>query len=78
VSTFTRSGVAHITGTSVAVDVPGGLSATSHVLATMQTTTSANVSVKSASPSTATGKVTITLTAAAPAGGLDVAWLVFG
>ncbi len=78
VSTFTRSGVAHITGTTLAVDVPGGLSSASHVLATMQTTTAASVSVKSATPSTATGKVTITLTAAAPAGGVDVAWLVFG
>ena len=78
VSTFTRSGVVHISGTSMAVDVAGGLTSSSHVLATMQTTTAANVSVKSASPSSATGKITITLTAAAPAGGVDVAWLVFG
>jgi hypothetical protein len=78
VASFTRSGVAHITGTSVTVDVAGGLTATSHVLATMQTTTAANVSVKSATPSTSTGRVTITLTAAAPAGGVDVGWFVFG
>jgi hypothetical protein len=78
VLTHTRSGVAHITGTSLAVNVPGGLSATSFVLATMQTTTGANVGVKSATPSSATGKVTITLTAAAPAGGVDVGWFVVG
>ena len=78
VSTFTRSGVVHVSGTSVTVDVAGGLTSTSHVLATMQTTTAAAVSVKSASPSSSTGKITITLTAAAPAGGVDVAWLVFG
>jgi hypothetical protein len=78
VLSHTRSGVAHITGTSLAVDVPGGLTASSHVLATMQTTTAANVTVKSATPSTSTGKVTITLSAAAPAGGVDVGWFVFG
>jgi hypothetical protein len=44
----------------------------------MQTTTATNVGVKSATPNAATGKVTITLTAAAPSGGINVAWFVLG
>jgi len=80
VASFTRSNVATVpaAATSVVVNVPGGLTATSHVLATMQTTTAANVGVKSATPNSATGKITIRLTAAAPTGGISVAWFVFG
>ena len=80
VATFTRSNVATVPATAavVVVNVPGGLGATSHVLATMQTTTASNIGVKSATPDPATGKITITLTAAAPAGGITVAWFVFG
>jgi hypothetical protein len=80
VASFTRSNVATVPAgaTSVVVNVQGGLTATSHVLATMQTTTAANVGVKSATPNTATGKITIRLTAAAPTGGISVAWFVFG
>ena len=44
----------------------------------MQTTTGANVGVKSATPNPTTGAITITLTAAAPASGITVAWFVVG
>jgi hypothetical protein len=78
VASFSRSGLVHIADPDVTVDVPGGLSLTSHVLATMQTTTSADIAVKSAIPTTSKGRITITLTAPAPPGGVDVAWFVFG
>jgi len=82
-STFSRSGVVTIaagatSNAAAPVAVAGGLTAASHVLATMQTTTATNIGVKSATPNAGTGKITITLTAAAPAGGIVVAWFVFG
>jgi hypothetical protein len=61
--------------------VAGGLTSTAYVLATMQTVVAANVSVKAAVPilsGTNKGKVQIYLTANAPAGGVKVAWFVFG
>jgi hypothetical protein len=78
VASFTRSGVATFTtaGTSILVDVPGGLSATSNVLATLQTNTG-TVAVRAAVPNTVTGKITIYLTASV-AVGTKVAWFVFG
>jgi len=56
--------------------VPGGLTASSHVLATMQTNTGA-IGVRAAVPNPATGKVTIYLTGTAPKGA-KIAWFVFG
>jgi hypothetical protein len=78
VASFTRSGAVTLGGTakSVTVSVPGGLTASSHVLATMQTNTGA-IGVRAAVPNTATGKVTIFLTGTAPKG-TKVAWFVFG
>lgn len=58
------------------VTVPGGLTATSHVLATLQTNTG-TVAVRAAVPNTSTGKITIYFTASAPVG-TKVAWFVFG
>ena len=78
VASFTRSNVVTVAtnATSVVVNVPGGLSATSHVLATVQTNLG-TVGVRAAVPNPANGKVTIYLTGAAPAG-TKVAWFVFG
>jgi hypothetical protein len=78
VASFTRSGVVSLTGaaSSVVVSVPGGLTATSHVLATLQTNTG-TVAVRAAVPNPANGKVTIFLGANAPAG-TKIAWFVFG
>ena len=55
--------------------MPGGLSATSNVLATVQSNTA--VGVRSAVPHPLTGKVTIHFNAIAPEG-TKVAWFVFG
>jgi hypothetical protein len=76
---FSRSGVASIpkNATSVVVKVPGGLSSTSSVIATLQGTVSGNVAVKSAAISPSTGRATIYLTAKAPAT-LKVAWFALG
>lgn len=78
VATFTRSGVATLSAaaTSVLVTVPGGLTSTSHVLATMQTNHS-TLAVRAAVPDTANGKVNIYFTESAPVGA-KVAWFVFG
>jgi hypothetical protein len=80
VATFTRTGVANVPAgsSSVQLNVPGGLSAASHVLATMQTATGVDIAVKSATPNAGTGKITIALTRNAPGGGVQVAWFVFG
>ena len=82
VSTFTRSNVATVpaAATNVVVSVPGGLSATSHVLATCQTHVASGTQpqIQAAVPNPATGKITIYLAGAAPAGGVIVAWFVFG
>jgi hypothetical protein len=80
VAAFTRSGVTTIAaGTaSVVASVPGGLTAASHVLATIQGAPAGAISVKSVAPTTATGKITIYLTEDAPAGGITVAWFVLG
>jgi hypothetical protein len=78
-ATFTRTGVLTIpAGKTLATTaaVPGGLSASSHVLATMQTATAAAIAVKAAVPKA--GRITIYLTGKAPAGGVKVAWFVFG
>jgi hypothetical protein len=77
VASFSRSGVATIAAaaTSVVMSVPGGLAATSHVLAMVQT--NSTVWVKAVVPSTATGKITIYLNAA-PSTAITVAWFVFG
>ncbi len=78
VASFTRSGVAQLTtaGTSVLVSVPGGLTAASHVLATLQNNVG-NVGVRAAVPNTANGKITIFLTGSVPVG-TKIAWFVFG
>jgi hypothetical protein len=78
VASFTRSGAVTLAGraSSVVVAVPGGLTASSHVLATMQTNTG-TIGVRAAVPNTATGKVTIFLTGTAPKG-TKIAWFVFG
>jgi hypothetical protein len=76
---FTRSGLVSLSaaGTSVTTPaVPGGLTANSHVLATVQTDVG-TVAVRAAVPHTTTGKITIHLTAQAPAG-TEVAYFVFG
>jgi hypothetical protein len=82
VAAFTRSGVMTVppAAASVVVNVPGGLSAASHVLATCQThvASGAQPQIQAAVPNAATGKITIYLAAAAPAGGVAVAWFVFG
>jgi len=77
VSTFTRSGAVGIAaGTeSVVVAVPGGLSATSHVLATLQTN-AGTVAVRAAVPDPAAGEITIYLTSA-PTVVVQVGWFVF-
>jgi hypothetical protein len=84
---FTRSGVLTIpAGATNALTplVAGGLAASAHVLATVQEN-KGTVTVRAAVPITAVGpnqgKIQIFLTGAvpaAPAGGLKVAWLVFG
>jgi len=76
---FTRSGVATLSAaaTSVVVTVLGGLKATSHVLATLQTDGAVGLAVRAAVPNTSTGKVTIYFTESAPAG-TKVGWFVFG
>jgi hypothetical protein len=78
VASFTRSGAVTLGGKvkSVTVSVPGGLTASSHVLATMQTNTG-TIGVRAAVPNPATGKVTIYLTGTAPKG-TKIAWFVFG
>ena len=77
VATFQRSGAVTLLAAAhaVEVDVPGGLSAASNVLATVQSNTA--VGVRSAVPHPLTGKVTIHFNAMAPAG-TKVAWFVFG
>jgi hypothetical protein len=78
VASFTRSGAVTLGGKakSVTVAVPGGLTASSHVLATMQTNTG-TIGVRAAVPNLATGKVTIYLTGTAPKD-TKIAWFVFG
>jgi hypothetical protein len=78
VAAFTRSGAVTLAGraSSVVVAVPGGLTASSNVLATMQSNTGA-IGVRAAVPNLATGKVTIYLTGTAPKGA-KIAWFVFG
>jgi hypothetical protein len=83
VSTFTRSGVATIAAgaTSIVVNVAGGLTATSHVLATLQTRFASGTQpqIQSVVPATGTGKITIYLSAAVPASHtVSVAWFVVG
>ena len=82
VARFTRSGTVIIsaTFTSVVVNVPGGLTGTSHVLATMQThLASGTPRILAAVPNTATGKITIYLDAPVPAQQtVTIAWFVFG
>jgi hypothetical protein len=78
VATFTRSGTVTLAAaaTSIVVSVPGGLSATSNVLATIQTNLG-TVAVRAAVPNALTGKVTIYFTTSAPIN-TKVAWFVFG
>jgi hypothetical protein len=82
VAAFTRSGTAVISATflSVVVNVPGGLTATSHVLATMQThLASGTPRVLAAVPNPANGKITIFLDAPVPSmQTVKIAWFVFG
>ncbi len=79
---FTRSGTAVISATfnSVVVNVPGGLTATSHVLATMQThLASGTPRVLAAVPNPANGRITICLDAPVPSmKTVTIAWFVFG
>ena len=80
VASFTRSGLTTLpaAATSAVVAVPGGLSATSHVLATLQTDSGAEtLAVHAAVPNDSTGKITIYFTGSAPSG-TKVAWFVFG
>jgi hypothetical protein len=81
---FSRSAVLTVpAGASSAFTalVPGGLLATSHVLATVQEDKGA-IGVRAAVPITAAGpnqgKIQVFLTGAAPAGGVKVAWFVLG
>jgi hypothetical protein len=81
---FTRSAVLTVpAGASSAFTalVPGGLLATSHVLATVQEN-KGSIGVRAAVPITAAGanrgKIQVFLTGAAPAGGVKVAWFVLG
>jgi len=86
-ATFDRSGLLTIpAGASKAFTslVPGGLSASSRILATIQEN-KGTITVRAAVPITAAGpnkgKIQIILTGpvpASPAGGLKVAWFVFG
>jgi hypothetical protein len=77
---FRRSGVVTITSANQALTgiVPGGLDASSHVLATMQTN-SGTLTVRAAVP-IVTGananKIQIFLTGTAPSSGVKVAWFV--
>ncbi len=77
VAAFTRSNVVSMTTASTVVSVPGGLTAASHVLATMQTKLATTPQILAAVPNAATGKITIYLSAA-PASAVNVAWFVFG
>ena len=80
---FTRSNVLNIAGTNNKLTgvIPGGLTATSHVLATLQTN-SGTLAVRAAVPiltGANAGKIQIFLTGNAPAApGVNVAWFVFG
>ncbi len=82
VAKFTRSGIAIVSATfnSVVVNVAGGLTATSHVLATMQThLPSGTPRVLAVVPNPATGKITIYLDAPVPSmKTVTIAWFVFG
>ena len=82
VAAFTRSGTAVIsaTFTSVAVSVPGGLTAAATVLATMQThLASGTPRVLAAVPNPANGKITVYRTRLCPRRRpVTVAWFVFG
>lgn len=75
-ATFSRSGVVTFGGTFAVVDVPGGLTATSHALAMLQTN-SGTLAVRAVVPAPSTGKITIYLTGNA-ASSVTVAWFVFG
>jgi hypothetical protein len=78
IASFTRSGVKTLSAaaSSVTVQVPGGLTAASHVLATLQTHTG-TVAVQAAVPNASNGTVIIYFNAIAPIG-TKVAWFVFG
>jgi hypothetical protein len=82
-ATFTRSGLLTIpagSNNAITALVPGGLSANSAVLATLQAN-SGTLGVKAAVPVQSganKGKVQIFLTGNAPAGGIKVAWFVLG
>lgn len=77
VASFSRSNVVTMTTASLAVAVPGGLTAQSHVLATMQTKLATTPQIVAVVPNPATGKITIYLSAA-PTSPVVVAWFVFG
>ena len=72
-----RELVADQRATSVVVNVPGGLTSTSHVLATVQTNLG-TVAVRAVAPNAGNGKVTIYLTRAAPGGHEGRVLFVFG
>jgi len=78
-ASFTRSGIATIGSgvTSATVKVAGGLAASSHVLATMQTKLTTTPQIVAAVPSASKGTITIYLSAA-PSSTVHVAWFVFG
>jgi hypothetical protein len=81
---FTRSGVITVPGgaaNAITDLVPGGLLASSHVLATVQEN-KGTIGVRAAVPMVAAGpnkgKIQVFLTGTAPAGGVKVGWFVFG
>jgi hypothetical protein len=81
-TTFTRSGILTIANKNNGLTgaVPGCLTGTSHVLATMQSN-SGTLAVRAAVPITTganAGRIQIFLTGNAPAGGVKVGWVVFG
>lgn len=75
-ASFSRSGVTKLSSvaSSVVVKVPGGLTSSSYVLATLQTNTAA-LAVQAVVPDASSGKITIHFTASAPSG-TKVAWFV--
>jgi hypothetical protein len=82
-ASFTRSGLATIPAgaSSIIVGVPGGLTAASHILATLQTRfpSGAQPQIQSAVPDLTTGRIRIYLMAAVPAAHtVKIGWLVFG
>jgi hypothetical protein len=78
VAKFSRSGVAQMTtaGSSLLITVPGGLSLTSGIVATLQLN-SGTLAVRAVVPNASNGTATIYFTGAVPVGA-KIAWFVIG